>query len=80
MTEGQIAAVSRETARDIKLSECDIQYNVGRGLNSRFRILCADFGSVPCEAYDNGGLYDRSNWARGGGNKVGLFFSFQLPN
>ena len=52
MTEGQIAAVSREPARDIKLSECD----VGRGLNSRFRILCADFGSVPCEAYDDGGL------------------------
>jgi p21-activated kinase 1 len=84
MTEGQIAAVSRETAQglehlhrhgvihrdiksdnvllsmvgDIKLSECDIQYKecvIDRGLNSRFRILCADFGSGPCEAYDDGG-------------------------
>jgi hypothetical protein len=76
MTEGQIAAVSREPAQDIKLSECDIQYkecDVGRGLKSRFQILCADFGSVPCEAYDDGGLYGRSNWTRGGGNKVGHF-------
>jgi len=57
--DGQIAAVSREMAQDIKLSECDIQYkeyDVGHGLNSQFRILCADFGSVPCEVYDYGGL------------------------
>jgi len=59
-------AVSREMVWDIKLSECDIQYkecDVGCGLNNQFRILCADFRSVPCKAYDDGGLYGRSNWA-----------------
>ena len=68
MTEGQIAAISRETAQwlddgllrmtgDIKLSECrylgcSVEYS--RGTFSRLWVLCADIGSCELEVDHDG--------------------------
>ena len=38
--------------------------------------FCVQISDPSHEVYNDGGLYDRSNWAWGGRNKVGLFFHF----